>query len=265
MIVDGRAIAARIYREIQNEVTHMRSKPHLTVFTCNPNFETQKYLALKRRKAHEVGISMSVVEFPLAITTEEIVTSIKHSCMQTDGIIVQLPFPNHIEIDTVLKAIPKAYDVDAVSYDGSDETILPPVVGAIREISLIHDILFASQKVIVVGKGRLVGMPSEIWCQTQGAQVTVVTKETQNSEEIIKAAHIIILGAGQPNLLVPDMMSKGAVIFDAGTTEDGGVLVGDADPACAEKASVFTPVPGGIGPITVAILLRNLVTLASVQ
>jgi len=264
MIVDGKAIASRIYREIQNEVTHMQSKPHLTVFTCAPNFETQKYLALKRRKAHEVGISMNVIEFPSTITTEEVITSIAHSCIQTDGIIVQLPFPSHIAIDTVLKTIPAEYDVDAVSYDGSNETILPPVVGAIKEIALVHDILFAAQKIAIVGKGRLVGAPSEIWCQKQGAQVSVVTRETQNRDEIIAVARIIILGAGQPNLLTPDMICKGAVIFDAGTSEDGGILRGDADPLCAEKASVFTPVPGGIGPITIAILLRNLVTLASI-
>lgn len=263
MIVDGKAIASRIYREIQNEVTHMRSKPHLTVFTCAPNFETQKYLALKRRKAHEVGISMNVIEFPPTITTEEVVTSIAHSCMQTDGIVVQLPFPSHIAIDMVLKAIPKAYDVDAVHYDGSSEMILPPVVGAIKEIALVHDILFAAQKVVIVGKGRLVGAPSEIWCQKQGAQVQVVTRETTNRDEIIKAAHIIILGAGQPNLLVPDMVRKGVVIFDAGTSEDGGVLKGDAHPSCAEQASLFTPVPGGIGPITIAVLLRNLIILSS--
>lgn len=262
MVVDGRAIAALIYKEIENEVSHMQVKPHLTVFTCAPNFETQKYLALKRRKAHEVGISMNVIEFPPTITTEEVVTSLKHSYMQTDGIIVQLPFPKHIEIDTVLKAIPPSYDVDAVHYDGTDDIVLPPVVGAIKEVSEAHDVLFAAQKVVIVGKGRLVGVPSEIWCQTQGAQVTVVVKETENREEIIKAAHIIILGAGQPNLLTPDMVSRGAVIFDAGTTEDGGVLVGDADPSCAQVSSLFTPVPGGIGPITVAILLRNLIILA---
>lgn len=265
MIVNGRDIAAIIYKEIANEVSHMRAKPHLTVFTCTPNFETQKYLALKRRKAHEVGIAITIVEFPETITTQEVVQSVSNARMQTDGIIVQLPFPKHIAIDEVLEAIPESCDVDAVHYSGTNARVLPPVVGAIREVAERFDILFAAQNVVIVGKGRLVGAPAEIWCQKQGSQVTVVSKETPDAANLMRSAHILILGAGVPGLVTPDMIREGAIVFDAGTSEDGGVLKGDADPACAQKASLFTPVPGGIGPITIAVLLRNLVTLASGQ
>jgi methylenetetrahydrofolate dehydrogenase (NADP+) / methenyltetrahydrofolate cyclohydrolase len=263
MIVDGRALSALIYKEIQNEISHMRSKPHMTVFTCAPNFETQKYLSLKRRKAHEVGIGMSIVEFPESITTEEVIASVLHAPMQTNGIVVQLPFPSHIEIDRVLEAIPDSCDVDGVHYNGGPLQVLPPVIGAIDEIAQAYDLLFAAQKVVIVGKGRLVGAPAEVWCQKQGAQVQVVTQETKDKEEIIKSAKILILGAGKPGLITPDMISEHCVVFDAGTSEEGGVLKGDADPLCAEKAQLFTPVPGGIGPITIAVLLRNLLTLAT--
>ncbi len=265
MIVDGRAIASLIFKEIENEISHMRTKPHMTVFTCSPNFETKKYLTLKRRKAHLVGIGMSIVEFPPTITTEEVVLSIAHARMQTDGIIVQLPFPPHINIDAVLQAIPKGCDVDAVHYDGTDDSVLPPVIGAIQEVSFRHDVLFAAQHVVIVGRGRLVGQPAEVWCKKQGAQVMVVTKETPDAAKEIASAHILILGAGQPGLVTKDMVRPNVILFDAGTSEDGGVLKGDADPACATQASLFTPVPGGIGPITIAVLLRNLVTLASRQ
>ncbi|MFM2381717.1 MAG: hypothetical protein RLZZ76_484 [Candidatus Parcubacteria bacterium] len=262
MIVDGKAIAERIYAELKNEVSHTGSKPHLTVFTCAPNFETQKYLNLKRKKAHEVGISVSLIEFPHDITTEEVVTSVAHACMQTNGIIVQLPFPAHIDTDSVLKAIPKSYDVDVACYDGSDDLVLPPVVGAIAEIARVHDVLFATQHVVVVGKGKLVGAPALIWAQKQGAQVSVIDRDTPDPKAIIAQAGILILGAGKPGLIQKDDIQQGVLIFDAGTSEDGGVLKGDADPQCAEKASLFTPVPGGIGPITIAVLLRNLITLA---
>jgi methylenetetrahydrofolate dehydrogenase (NADP+)/methenyltetrahydrofolate cyclohydrolase len=265
MIVDGRAIASLIYKELENEISHMRVKPHLTVFTCAPNFETRKYLTLKQRKANEVGIDMSIIEFPGSITTHEVVTAIAHACMQTDGIVVQLPFPAHIDIEAVLKTVPKSCDVDAIHYDGTDDRILPPVIGAIREVSKHHDILFAAQHVVIVGKGRLVGAPAEIWCQKQGAQVTVVTEGTPNAASLIKSARILILGAGKPGLITPEMISDQVILFDAGTSEDGGVLKGDAHPECAQKALLFTPVPGGIGPITIAILLRNLVTLANRQ
>jgi methylenetetrahydrofolate dehydrogenase (NADP+)/methenyltetrahydrofolate cyclohydrolase len=261
MIVDGKAIAGRIFGEIKNQVSHMDVRPHLTVFTCAPNFETQKYLSLKRKKAHEVGIGVSLVEFPKEITTDEVVVSVQHACMQTNGIIVQLPFPPHIDIDVVLSAIPKSYDVDAVWYDGQDDTVLPPVVGAIAEIGKTHDVLFATQKVVIVGKGRLVGTPAFLWTQKQGANVSVIDRDTKDPQEYIANADILILGAGKPSLVEKDQVKQGVLIFDAGTSEEGGVLKGDADGNCAEKASLFTPVPGGIGPVTVAILLRNLVIL----
>jgi methylenetetrahydrofolate dehydrogenase (NADP+)/methenyltetrahydrofolate cyclohydrolase len=262
MIVDGKGIAGRIYAELTNQVSHMEFKPHLTVFTCAPNFETQRYLSLKRKKAYEVGIGVNLIEFPKEITTEEVVTSIQHACMQTNGIIVQLPFPQHIDTDAVLLAIPKSYDVDVAWYDGSDDFVLPPVVGAIAEIAQVHDVLFATQQVVVVGKGKLVGAPSLLWAQKQGAKVSVIDRETVDPKAAIAGADILILGAGKPGLIEMDDVKEGVLIFDAGTSEDGGVLKGDADPACAQKASLFTPVPGGIGPITIAILLRNLITLA---
>jgi methylenetetrahydrofolate dehydrogenase (NADP+)/methenyltetrahydrofolate cyclohydrolase len=162
----------------------------------------------------------------------------------------------------VLKVIPEGCDVDAVHYDGTLSGVLPPVVGAISEVSLRHNVVFSGQRVVIVGKGRLVGAPAELWCSQQGADVTVVTEETANAADIIRNASILILGAGKPSLVTPDMIKEGVILFDAGTSEDGGVLRGDADPLYAQKAALFTPVPGGIGPITVAVLLRNLVTLS---
>jgi methylenetetrahydrofolate dehydrogenase (NADP+)/methenyltetrahydrofolate cyclohydrolase len=182
--------------------------------------------------------------------------------MQTNGIIVQLPFPPHIDVDTVLSVIPKSYDVDVAWYDGSSDEVLPPVVGAIAEIARVHDVLFATQNVVVVGKGKLVGAPALIWTQKQGAHVSVIDRETADPKTMIGDADILILGAGKPGLIMKDDVKEGVLIFDAGTSEDGGVLKGDADLSCAEKASLFTPVPGGIGPITIAVLLRNLITLA---
>ena len=261
MIVDGRAIAAEIYQGIRNRITHLNMKPHLTVFTCEPNFETQKFLSLKKRKAEEVGIDVNVIEFPEAIKTEEVIQSILHAAMQTDGIIVQLPFPKTVDVDEVLKNIPPSLDIDAVHYDGTNTDVLPPVVGAIKAIADRQDILFASAKVVVIGEGKLVGKPAALWAQKMGAQVTVVNRQTKDVSEVLQSSHIIISGAGEPGLIQPEDVSEGVIIFDAGTSEESGELKGDASPECADKAEVFTPVPGGIGPITVAVLLRNLVSL----
>lgn len=266
MIVDGKAIAKDIYKETENRVTHVSQTPHLTVFTCAPNFETQKYLNLKKTKATEVGIGISIVELPEVLTTPEVVQSVQHACMQTDGIIVQLPLPEYIDTQAVLAAIPLKYDVDGMHYDGTSVSFMSPVVGAISEIAQRHDVLFASQKVVVVGHGKLVGAPAVLWARSQGAQVTVLTDEStdEDSTMAIASADILILGAGVPGLIKSEMIKEGVVIFDAGTSEEKGELKGDAHEDCVQKASLITPVPGGIGPITIAVLLRNVVE-ASIQ
>jgi methylenetetrahydrofolate dehydrogenase (NADP+)/methenyltetrahydrofolate cyclohydrolase len=129
----------------------------------------------------------------------------------------------------------------------------------------MHEVFFPMQRVVIAGKGRLVGAPAEVWAKKQGAAVQVITRDTQDNERAIQDAQILILGAGSPWFVTPDMVRDDVIIFDAGTSEDSGELKGDAHPDCAKKASLFTPVPGGIGPITIAILLRNLVTLVSRQ
>lgn len=265
MIVDGKAIAAGIIRETSNMVSHLSHAPHAMIVTCAPNFETQKYLELKRKRAREAGVALSVIEFGEMSTTEEMVTSITRFTMQTDAIVVQLPLPKHIDTEAVLAAVPTTYDADGLHQSDSADPVYSPVVGAIVEIAKLYGVPFANRNVVVVGQGRLVGLPAAIFARNQGANVTVLTEESTNNEEAIAQADVLILGAGVPKLIKPPMIKEGVVIFDAGTSEDGGVLVGDADPACAEKASIITPVPGGIGPITVAVLLRNIALLASVK
>lgn len=259
MIVDGKAIARTAYAELKNQASHLTQVPHLTVFTCAPNFETQKYLQLKKKKALEVGVGVNIVELPDTLTTAEVVQSVQHACMQTDGIIVQLPLPAHIDTDAVLAAIPASYDVDGMHYDGTPETIVSPVAAAIAKIAHQHDVLFAAREVVVLGHGRLVGKPAALWAMRQGAKVTVLTKESSDITVAIAKADILILGAGNAHMITPDMIKEGVVIFDAATSEDGGELAGDAHPDCAQKASLMTPVPGGIGPITIAMLLQNVI------
>lgn len=256
-----------MYRSLEAKVAGMGRSPHLTIITCAPNLATQKYLALKKKKATMIGVGINVIELSATCTTEEMVQTIERAQMQTDGIIVQLPLPASIDTKVVLEAVPTSYDVDAMHYDGVEKEILPPVVGAIATICAVHDVLIATQQVVVVGHGRLVGQPAALWAQKQGAHVVVITKETETAEAAAVIAHadILILGAGQSGMITPDMVKEGVLIFDAGASEDSGVLRGDADPACVQKASLFTPVPGGIGPLTVACLLRNLIKITERQ
>jgi methylenetetrahydrofolate dehydrogenase (NADP+)/methenyltetrahydrofolate cyclohydrolase len=212
-------------------------------------------------------VTLEVDECSLATTTDEIIAAIKKAIPETDGIIVQLPFPPHIDISAVLKTIPASHDVDAIGSEAEElsnngtSLVLPPVVGAIAEIIARHNVKVKDKKAVVVGEGRLVGAPAAVWFRQQGADVKTTNKKTEGLAREAREADILVLGAGVPGLIKPDMIREGVSIFDAGSSEDTGKLVGDADPACAAKSALFTPVPGGIGPITVALIFRNLLTL----
>lgn len=261
--LDGNKIARDIFAETAAIVKKLDKAPVLVAITCAPNFETQKYLEMKKSKAAEIGVSLRVVELPVEATTEDAVNCVRAVSPEVDGIVVQLPLPAHIDREVVLSAVPVDLDPDGFSYDGSDNTCLPPVVGVIKEILEREKIDITGKKVVVLGEGRLVGLPAAVWLKKMGADVHVLLETDTNHNSVIKQADIIVSGIGRPNFITPDMVKEGVVVLDAGTSEDGGILVGDVHPDVAQLASLFTPVPGGIGPITIALLLRNLVSLVS--
>ncbi len=260
MIIDGRAVAKAMYDEVAREVSLLARPPVLVAITCAPNFETRKYLELKKQKAAAVGITLRVVELPETVSTEEAIACVKAVAPDVDGIVVQLPFPKHIDRETVLAAVPISKDPDGFGYGSTPKGCMPPVTRAIVEIAKTYTVDFLHKDIVVLGEGRLVGKPTAQYLRQKGALVQVLTEETFSCDAI-QAADILITGIGRPHFITPDMVKDGVVVFDAGTSEDGGVMVGDVHPAVADKAALFTPVPGGIGPITVAVLLQNLVSL----
>ena len=261
MLVDGKAIAETLLKKVQERVASLPTAPRLSVLTCAPNFETQKYLSMKKQKAAAVGITMNVVELPGDTSTSEVVQCVTQIASASDGVVVQLPLPPQIVVDQVLAAIPTAKDPDGFNYP-KDGACLSPVVGAIDEISSLHQLVWKGKQVVVLGEGKLVGVPAAAYAERKGAQVTVLHKDNFN-EAVLQTADIVISGMGAPQSIKPAMLKSGVVVFDAGTSEDGGILVGDVDPAVGDIASLLTPVPGGIGPITIAYLLHNVTTLTS--
>ena len=261
MVVDGKQIAADIYNETATLVKALSRAPVLIAITCAPNFETQKYLELKKRRATEVGITLRVVELPEMVTTKEAIDCVRAVLPDADGVVVQLPFPAHVDREALLAAVPATKDPDGFSYGTYENACLPPVVGAIQAIAEHHQVSFFRKKIVVLGQGRLVGAPTARFLRTTGAEVRALNQEDTNQEEAISQADILVTGIGKAHFVIPAMVKPGVIIFDAGTSEDGGVVVGDVHPDVAHVAALFTPVPGGIGPITVAMLLRNLLTL----
>lgn len=260
MLIDGKAIADDILKAVMVEVSALKRAPKMSAITCEPKFETKKYLKMKKQKAASVGIDLDVIELSSDVSTEEVIECVKKASEDSDGVVVQLPFPEHIDRDKVLEAVSHHKDPDGFKYGLIEDACLSPVVGAIDEISKKHSVEWKGKLVIVLGGGRLVGLPAAYYAEKKGGLVKVLT-EKNFSEEILAEADIIITGIGKPKFIGTNLVKEGVVIFDAGTSEDGGELVGDADPLVSEKTSLLTPVPGGIGPITIAYLLRNLVKL----
>ena len=264
MIIDGRAIAADLLRQTKQRTEDLGRVPLVRAITCAPSAATLSYLGIKERRAQEAGMELFVVTLPETATEEAFIEAILQP--GADAVIVQLPLPEHLDALRIVDAIPSNLDADvlsSVSYSAflhAETEVLPPVVLAVQEILERSNVSLYEKKCVVVGSGKLVGRPVASWLQRQGAEVLVVTSVEDSKQELL-AADVVVLGVGKPELIDASFLKQGVVLIDAGTSESGGQMVGDAHPSCAEVASVFTPVPGGVGPIAVACLFRNVVTL----
>lgn len=262
MIIDGRAIASEILKDVRARRTRAAIVRAVVV---TPSPATESYLAIKEARAKEAGMHLEVVRLLESATTMDVIEAVEKP--GADAVIVQLPLPEHLDSKVILDRIPVERDADVLSslaYSrftaDEDDALLPPVVASIAEVLERSKVFVAGKGATVIGQGRLVGMPAAAWLVNQGAEVMVVTREEGDLSRL-EEADVIVTGAGSPALIQPHHIRDGVVLIDAGTSESGGTIVGDADPACASKASVFTPVPGGIGPIAVACLFRNVMFL----
>ncbi|QQR64870.1 bifunctional 5,10-methylenetetrahydrofolate dehydrogenase/5,10-methenyltetrahydrofolate cyclohydrolase [Candidatus Kaiserbacteria bacterium] len=245
MIVDGRKIAEAVFAKIRTDVSLLSRAPRLVVISCAPTPETERYLALKQKKAAEVGIITEVLRFDATATTEEIVAASREAEKHADGIIMQLPLPATIDTPRVLAAISPAFDVDALNPETT--TFLSPVVGAIHEILVTHGITATKKNVTIIGSGKLVGLPAHAWFSAQEAQMSIVTKDTVDIGFYTRVADIIVCGAGVPGLLTPDMVKEGVIILDAGTSEEGESCVGMLTPLVQIKQHSLHRSLGALG------------------
>lgn len=253
MIVDGKKIADDIYAGL--------SAPRpltLGIVVGASSSVTDSFVRIKEKAAERLTVSLVRSELAEAATTESAIAAVAALAVNVDGIIVQLPLPSGIDTDAVLAAIPPQKDVDGISHA---PLVRPPVAEAVGEILVRAGIDPHGKRAAIIGSGRLVGVPVAALLANLGADVHVIT--LGDSLAPLLDADIIVSGAGQPGLIQPEHIKDGVVLIDAGTSESEGKVAGDADPACAEKASIFTSVPGGVGPIAVAMIFKNLFELAN--
>jgi len=264
MIFDGKTFAAKRREELLNKRKEFGALS-LGVVMGENDPVTSSFVRVKERNAAALDVALVRYFIPDGASTEEVQALVAEASKE-NGLIVQLPLPEGVDTEVVLASIPFEKDVDALSpvagekLGSGDVSIIPPVAAAIRSVIESENLRVAGKKAVVVGKGRLVGIPCAKMLEVLGAEVVMLGKDDDVAVRT-KEADVIVLGAGSPHFLKPEMIQEGVFIFDAGTSESSGVVVGDADPACAEKASFFTPVPGGIGPVAVVEIFGNLLKL----
>jgi len=269
MIISGNKIARAIRDELKEEIkickgsTLLQIALHIFIVGDDPVIES--FVMKKKEYAEMLGVDFIEHQFDKDIAQQELTEKInlvinasQKSSAEKVGIVVQLPLPEHIDAQAVLDAVPAELDIDGL---GSEAQFIEPVAGAVAEILERKNIEVVGRQALVVGKGKLVGEPVARLLTELGAQVVMADKETTKEEltDLCSKSDIIISGAGVPNLIEPSMVQKGCTLLDAGTSTQSGSVVGDIAYECKEKARYFARTPGGIGPVTVAVLFKNLV------
>ncbi len=278
-IIDGKSTAAEIRAEIAAEVEKMKERgsriPHLAAILVGNDGGSETYVSHKVKDCEEVGFRSTLLRLPASVTAEALLEKVKemNSNPEIDGLIVQLPLPEHISESRVIEAIAPEKDVDGFHpvNVGRMAAGLPSFVSAtpagIMELLKRYRIPLRGAECVIVGRSNIVGRPVSILLSQKGADatVTVVHSRTANIAGIIRRADIIVAAIGSPGFITADMVKEGAVVIDVGTTrvpapetKAGWRLKGDVDfENVAPKCSWITPVPGGVGPMTRVSLLLN--------
>lgn len=280
-LLDGKKISEDIKDEIAVEVSQMKSRgekvPHLAAVLVGSNGASLTYVGSKVKSCEKVGFESTLVALPEETTEAELLLKIKelNENSEIDGYIVQLPLPKHIDEQKILMAIDADKDVDGFHPTNFGkmalemETFLPATPYGIMELLERYKVETAGKKVVVIGRSHIVGRPMSILLSKKGypgdATVTLTHSRTKNIEEITKEADIIISALGIPHFLKADMVKQGVTVIDVGITRvpdadsaKGYLIAGDVDfEGVSKKAAFITPVPGGVGPMTIAMLLKN--------
>lgn len=269
-ILNGKKLSEKILASLKRKIKKSNLKLRLAVVQVGENSASQIFINQKKKACEKTDVNFKLLKFLAKISVSELKREIKKITKNpsNSGIIIQLPLPKKFLPEELLNLIPEEKDIDVLSekslgkfYQGT-LSILPPTVNGILCLLKNYKIELKGKDVVVIGAGRLVGFPLAIQLLKEKATLSVLNEFTKDAPSFIKKANILISGVGKPNLIRGDMVKKGAVIIDAGCSMKKGKLVGDVDfKEVSKKASYITPVPGGVGPMTVACLLENLVKL----
>lgn len=269
-IIDGKKISLEILDDLKQKISQLPERPSLAFILVGENPASQTYVRQKKKTCAEIGIRSILIELPNETTQEELlqqIASLNHD-PTIHGILVQLPLPLHIDDKAIMLAIDPTKDVDGFHplnmgklLLGQEDGFLPCTPNGIRELLKRSHIATAGSHVVVVGRSNIVGKPlaAMLMQKTCNATVTIAHSHTQNLAEITKSADILIVAVGKTQFIKKEMVREGTVVIDVGINRfHTGKLVGDVDyEEVAPLCSWITPVPGGVGPMTIAMLMQN--------
>ncbi|MFA9238713.1 MAG: bifunctional methylenetetrahydrofolate dehydrogenase/methenyltetrahydrofolate cyclohydrolase FolD [Candidatus Paceibacteria bacterium] len=279
ILLDGKALSEKIKEEVRVEVAQLVEEKHITpglaVILVGNDAASATYVASKAKSCKNAGIYSVVHEMPDSITQEELLETIErmNENPKLDGILVQLPLPKHINTTVVLEAINPLKDVDGFHpYNvgrmvSNLDSFLPATPFGVMRMFQEYGIELSGKNVCVIGSSDIVGKPMAALLTNAKATVTVCNSRTKDLSSHTKAADIVVIAVGVPHLLKADMLKDGTVVIDVGINRlDTGKLTGDADfEDCKSKCTHITPVPGGVGPMTIAMLLKNTIKAAKLR
>jgi methylenetetrahydrofolate dehydrogenase (NADP+)/methenyltetrahydrofolate cyclohydrolase len=268
-IIDGKALAAKVREEVAADVAELGSVG-LTTVLVGDDPASHVYINLKQKAAQDIGIDAHDIRLPAETTEEEILSLLAelNADDSVDGLLVQLPLPDHIDEPTIIEAIDPAKDIDGIHpinagrlYLGRPALVPGTPLGVMRMLAE-YDIETKGARAVVVGRSSIVGKPMAHLLLQANATVTICHSRTEDLQRHTLDADILVAAVGRLHVIGADMVKAGAAVIDVGMNRTDEGLFGDVDPNAAERAAYVTPVPGGVGPMTIAMVLKNTVTAA---
>ena len=266
-ILDGKALSKEIQEEIEFEVSNLSKKPHLAVILVGEDSASQIYVNIKHKTCERLGIKSTVVNLPENTSEEDLIEKVRelNSDKDVNAILIQLPLPNHIDANNCIKEISPVKDVDGFTPEnlgailrGQEPFAYPCTPFGILTILKRYNIQISGKHAVIVGRSNIVGKPVSLMLLKENATVTMCHSKTENLSEITKTADILISATGK-RVITKDMVKQGATVIDVGIIRNAeGKLEGDVDfEEVKDVAEFITPVPGGVGPMTIASLMKN--------
>lgn len=271
-IIDGKKVSSDLKNELIEKVKKLNKKLKLVVVSVGNDPASRVYVGQKEKRAHEVGYDFFNLHFD-SIDEENLIKEIEklNEDKEVTGIIVQLPLPDNLDKNKILNTINPLKDVDGLTNDNfiklikKEESLIPCTPKGVVSLLDYYNIDLLNKKVVIVGRSELVGLPLFHLLLNKNATVTMCHSRTKDLSEYTKEADLLIVAVGKKELITADMVKDGAVVVDVGINRINNKLYGDVSSDCFDKVSLMTPVPGGVGPMTVISLMENVYRANTLQ